>query len=122
MQSNPTANYVHDILRGLVHMKATEVHFVAGQSVSMKMKGHDKLTPMAKGKLTSEQVYDLAQSIMTDEQGTQLEATGDCEFEYIATGIGHFRAHAIAQHDRVSLELRAATAVPTTDSRGMLAG
>ena len=122
MRPGDALKFVHDLLRALGAMKATELLLAAGRPPSMKMKGHDKHKPISEQALSPVHVRELVRAIMSEEQAAQFEATGTCEFAFSPAGIGNFQAIASEKQGDVSLVLRVVTAAPTKDSKGMLVG
>ena len=122
MERERSTKFIHDLLRALGAMKATELLLAAGRPPSMMMKGHDKHTPVSEQGLSREIARELARSIMPREPAAQFDATGACEFAFSPAGLGNFQASVTDQDGNVSVVLRVVTVAPTTDSRGMLAG
>ena len=122
MEREQSIKFLHDMLRALGTLKATELLFATGRPMSMMMKGHDKHTALSEKILEREVIRDLARLIMPREQALQFDATSACEFAYSPAGIGNFQASAAEHEGNMTLLLRVVTVAPTTDSRGMLAG
>jgi Tfp pilus assembly ATPase PilU len=124
MKPEHALKFVNDLLRALIALKSQELVLAAGRPPSMlkKQSGGDVLTPVSEQELSPVHVRELTRAVMSEEQASQLKATGTCEFAYSAAALGNFQARAIAQLNNESLVLRVATAVPTKDSKGMLAG
>jgi twitching motility protein PilU len=122
MEPTQASKFIHDLLRALGARKATELLLAAGRAPSMKMKGHDKHTPIAEQALSPVHIRGLTRAIMSEEQAAQFAATGTCEFAFSPAGLGNFQAIASEKQGDVSLVLRVLAAAPTKDSKGMLAG
>lgn len=103
-----------DLLKLMVHKKASDLFVTAGVPPSVKIDG--KITPLTKQALTPEQARDLAYSIMNEEQRRDFEATNECNFAIHPVEIGRFRVNVFVQQSRVGMVLRTiSTYIPKFD-------
>jgi len=93
-----------DLLKLMVHKKASDLYITAGVAPSMKIDG--KITPVTKQALTPEQSRAFCYGIMNEEQRRQFEATSECNFAISPQEIGRFRVNVFMQQQRVGMVLR----------------
>ena len=94
-----------DLLKLMIHKKASDLFITAGVPPSLKIDG--KVTPVTKQALTPEQARAFAYGVMTEEQRRQFEAKNECNFSISPQEIGRFRVNVFMQQGRVGLVLRA---------------
>jgi twitching motility protein PilU len=94
-----------DLLKLMIHKKASDLFITAGMPPSLKVDG--KVTPVTKQALTPEQSRAFAYGVMTEEQRRQFEAHNECNFSISPQEIGRFRVNVFMQQGRVGLVLRA---------------
>ncbi len=93
-----------DLLKLMIHKKASDLFITAGVAPSIKVDG--KVTPVTKQALTPEQSRAFAYGIMTEEQRRQFEAHNECNFSISPQEIGRFRVNIFMQQGRVGMVLR----------------
>ena len=93
-----------DLLKLMVHKKASDLYITAGVAPSMKVDG--KITPVTKQALTPEQSRAFCYGIMNEEQRRQFEASNECNFAIAPQEIGRFRVNVFMQQQRVGMVLR----------------
>ncbi len=93
-----------DLLKLMVHKKASDLFITAGVAPSLKIDG--KVTPVTKQALTPEQARAFAYGIMTEEQRRQFEGTNECNFSIHPKEIGRFRVNIFMQQSCVGMVLR----------------
>ncbi len=93
-----------DLLKLMVHKKASDLFITAGVPPSIKIDG--KVTPVTKQALTPEQSRAFAYGIMTEEQRRQFEASNECNFSISPKEIGRFRVNIFMQQSCVGMVLR----------------
>jgi twitching motility protein PilU len=93
-----------DLLKLMVHKKASDLFITAGVPPSLKIDG--KVTPVTKQSLTPEQSRAFAYGIMTEEQRRQYEAHNECNFSIAPREIGRFRVNVFMQQGMVGMVLR----------------
>ena len=118
MEREQATELVHNLLRGMVAKKASDLFISAGFPPAFKMDG--KLTPVSNQALTPAHTQELARSIMNDRQAAEFEATHECNFAISPHGIGRFRVNVFMQQQRVGMVLRTITTkIPDFDELGL---
>jgi twitching motility protein PilU len=103
-----------DLLKLMVHKKASDLFITAGVPPSIKVDG--KVTPVTKQALTPDQSRAFAYGIMNEEQRRQFEAHNECNFSISPQEIGRFRVNIFMQQARVGMVLRTIeTKIPKFD-------
>ncbi|MHB1528483.1 MAG: PilT/PilU family type 4a pilus ATPase [Acidiferrobacteraceae bacterium] len=93
-----------DLLRLVVHRKASDLYITAGAPPSIKVDG--TMVPVVKQALTPEQSRQFVYGIMNEEQRRQFEATNECNFAINPQDIGRFRVNVFMQQQLVGMVLR----------------
>jgi len=93
-----------DLLKLMIHKKASDLFITAGVAPSIKIDG--KVTPVTKQALSPDQSRAFAYGIMTEEQRRQFEAHNECNFSISPQEIGRFRVNVFMQQGRVGMVLR----------------
>jgi len=109
MERDQAIKFVHELLRGMVGKKASDLFITAGFPPALKLDG--KVVPVSNQTLTPTHTADLARSIMNDRQASEFESTHECNFAISPSGIGRFRVNAFMQQGRVGLVLRVITSI-----------
>jgi len=118
MERDQATELVHNLLRGLVSQKASDLFITAGFPPAFKIDG--KMTPVSSQALTSQHTQELARSIMNDRQAAEFESTHECNFAISPPGIGRFRVNVFMQQMRVGMVLRTITTkIPTFEEMGL---
>jgi twitching motility protein PilU len=118
MERDQATELIHNLLRGMISKKASDLFITSGFPPSFKMDG--KLTPVSPQALTSVHTQELARSIMNDRQAAEFEATHECNFAISPPGIGRFRVNVFMQQQRVGMVLRTITTkIPDLDEMGL---
>ena len=118
MEREQATELIHNLLRGMLTKKASDLFITAGFPPAFKMDG--KLTPVSNQALTPSHTQELARSIMNDRQAAEFEATHECNFAISPHGIGRFRVNVFMQQQRVGMVLRTITTkIPDLDQMGM---
>jgi twitching motility protein PilU len=103
-----------DLLKLMVHKKASDLFITTGVPPSLKIDG--KVTPVTKQALTPDQSRAFAYGIMTEEQRRQFEAHNECNFALYPREIGRFRVNIFMQQGCVGMVLRTIeTKIPKFD-------
>ena len=103
-----------DLLKLMVHKKASDLFITAGVAPSIKVDG--KVMPVTKQALSPEQSRAFAYGIMNEEQRRQFESTNECNFSISPSEIGRFRVNVFMQQARVGMVLRTIeTKIPKFD-------
>ena len=118
MERDQATELVHNLLRGMISQKASDLFITSGFPPAFKIDG--KMTPVSSQALTSQHTQELARSIMNDRQAAEFESTHECNFAISPTGIGRFRVNVFMQQQRVGMVLRTITTkIPTFDELGL---
>ncbi len=103
-----------DLLKLMVHKKASDLFITAGVAPSIKVDG--KVMPVTKQALTPEQSRAFVYGVMNEEQRRQFEKTNECNFSIAPHEIGRFRVNIFMQQGRVGMVLRTIeTKIPKFD-------
>ncbi|MES1981314.1 MAG: PilT/PilU family type 4a pilus ATPase [Pseudomonadota bacterium] len=118
MERAQATELIHNLLRGMLSKKASDLFITAGFPPAFKMDG--KMTPMSPQALTAQHTQELARSIMNDRQAAEFEATHEANFAISPPGIGRFRVNVFMQQQRVGIVLRTITTkIPDLDEMGL---
>ncbi len=118
MERDQATELIHNLLRGMLSKKASDLFITAGFPPAFKMDG--KMTPMSNQVLTHQHTQELARSIMNDKQAAEFEATHECNFAISPPSIGRFRVNIFMQQQRVGMVLRTITTkIPDLDEMGL---
>jgi twitching motility protein PilU len=118
MERDQATELVHNLLRGMVSQKASDLFITSGFPPAFKVDG--KMTPVSSQALTSQHTQELARSIMNDRQAAEFESTHECNFAISPPGIGRFRVNVFMQQQRVGMVLRTITTqIPTFQELGL---
>ena len=118
MERAQATELIHNLLRGMLSKKASDLFITAGFPPAFKMDG--KMTPVSPQALTPQHTQELARSIMNDKQAAEFEASHECNFAISPPGIGRFRVNVYMQQQRVAMVLRTiTTTIPDFDAMGL---
>jgi len=118
MERDQATELIHNLLRGMISKKASDLFVTSGFPPAFKVDG--KLTPVSPQALTSVHTQELARSIMNDRQAAEFESTHECNFAISPPGIGRFRVNVFMQQQRVGMVLRTITTkIPDFDELGL---
>ena len=118
MERDQATELIHNLLRGMISKKASDLFITTGFPPAFKVDG--KMTPVSNQVLTTQHTQELARSIMNDRQAAEFEATHECNFAISPHGIGRFRVNVFMQQQRVGMVLRTITTkIPDLDEMGM---
>ena len=118
MERDQATELIHNLLRGMLSKKASDLFITAGFPPAFKVDG--EMTPVSNQTLTAQHTQELARSIMNDRQAAEFETTHECNFAISPPGIGRFRVNVFLQQQRVGMVLRTITTkIPDLDAMGM---
>ena len=118
MERDQATELVHNLLRGMISKKASDLFITTGFPPAFKLDG--KMIPVSNQVLTAQHTQELARSIMNDRQAAEFEATHECNFAISPPGIGRFRVNVFQQQQRVGMVLRTITTkIPDLDEMGL---
>ena len=107
MERSQATELVHNLLKGMISQKASDLFITAGFPPAFKVDG--KMTPVSNQILSPQHTQELARSIMNDRQAAEFEATHECNFAISPPGIGRFRVNVFMQQQKVGMVLRTIT-------------
>jgi twitching motility protein PilU len=118
MERDQATELIHNLLRGMIAKKASDLFVTAGFPPAFKVDG--KMTPVSSQPLSHQHTRELARSIMNDRQTAEFEATHECNFAISPHGIGRFRVNVFMQQQQVGMVMRTITTkIPDLDAMGM---
>ncbi len=118
MERDQATELIHNLLRGMVSKKASDMFITAGFPPAFKVDG--KLAPVSSQPLSHQHTRELARSIMNDRQTAEFEAMHECNFAISPHGIGRFRVNVFMQQQHVGMVMRTITTkIPDLDIMGM---
>lgn len=118
MDRDQATELMHNLLRGMIAKKASDLFITAGFPPAFKLFG--KMTPVSPQALTTQHTQELARSIMNDRQAAEFEKTKECNFAINPPGIGRFRVNVFMQQQHVGMVLRTITTqIPDLDEMGL---
>jgi twitching motility protein PilU len=118
MERDQATELIHNLLRGMISKKASDLFITSGFPPAFKVDG--KMTPVSPQALTAVHTQELARAIMNDRQAAEFEATHECNFAISPPGIGRFRVNVFMQQQRVGMVLRTITTkIPDFDEMGL---
>jgi len=95
MERDQATELVHNLLRGMISKKASDLFITTGFPPAFKLDG--KLIPVSNQALSSQHTQELARSIMNDRQAAEFESTHESNFAISPPGIGRFRVSVFQQ-------------------------
>ena len=118
MERDQATELVHNLLRGMLSRKASDLFITSGFPPAFKVDG--RMTPVSSQLLTAQHTQELARSLMNDRQAAEFETAHECNFAINPPGIGRFRVNVFMQQQRVGMVLRTITTkIPELDQLGM---
>lgn len=93
-----------DWLEIMTRNQGSDMFVTADKEPCIKVNG--TLQPIASGKLTRDQSWQVVTSIMTEEQQREFMQSHECNFAIEAPGLGRFRVSAYMQRDNAAMVLR----------------
>lgn len=118
MNSEQALSYMHNLLRGMLDKKASDLFISADFPPAMKIDG--KMTPVTKQKLTGELTRAFADALMNEKQREEFATEKECNFAVFPKDIGRFRVNVFMQQEKVGMVLRTiATKIPNIADLGL---
>jgi len=118
MERDQATELMHNLLRGMISQKASDLFITTGFPPAFKVDG--RMTPVSQQVLTPQHTMELANSIMNDRQAAEFEASHECNFAISPAGIGRFRVNVFMQQQRIGMVLRTITTkIPDLTQMGM---
>lgn len=116
--SNTAYDYVLNLLKVMLSLKASDMFITEGFPPAVKLNGSMK--PLSNTPLTAKHTEDFARAVMNDKQWNEFTAKNECNFAIAPTGIGRFRVNAFRQQGRAGMVLRTInTTIPNIDDLGV---
>ena len=107
MTNEQALSYMHNLLRGMLDKKASDLFISADFPPAMKIDG--KMTPVTQQKLTGEFTKAFADALMNEKQRKEFAEEKECNFAIFPKDIGRFRVNVFMQQEKVGMVLRTIT-------------
>lgn len=107
MTNEQALSYMHNLLRGMLDKKASDLFISADFPPAMKIDG--KMTPVTQQKLTGELTQAFAHAVMNDKQRAEFATEKECNFAIFPKEIGRFRVNVFMQQEKIGMVLRTIT-------------
>lgn len=118
MTNEQALNYMHNLLRGMLDKKASDLFISADFPPSMKIDG--KMTPVTQQKLSGDHTKAFAEALMNDRQRAEFSTEKECNFAIWPKEIGRFRVNVFIQQEKIGMVLRTiTTTIPKFDDLGL---
>ncbi|MGC9457704.1 MAG: PilT/PilU family type 4a pilus ATPase [Halothiobacillaceae bacterium] len=104
MDRQQASNYVQEMLKRMVDLKASDLFVTTGAPPSLKVNG--EIRPLGEQKLSANHTELLVRSIMNDKQTAEFEARHEANFALSLPGVARFRVNAFTQRGSVGMVLR----------------
>lgn len=118
MTNEQAINYMHNLLRGMLDKKASDLFISADFPPAMKIDG--KLTPVSQQKLNGDLTKAFAYALMNEKQRSDFLTEKECNFAIYPKEIGRFRVNVFMQQEKVGMVLRTITTkIPNIDELGL---
>lgn len=88
---------IQNLLRELVTRGGSDLHLVSGRAPLIRLNG--ELEQMAPSVLTSNQLFEMFDSIVSPEGGGDFKQGGDHDFAYAIPGVARFRCNLFKQEN-----------------------
>lgn len=118
MTNEQAITYMHNLLRGMLDKKASDLFISADFPPAMKIDG--KMTPVTQQKLSGEHTKVFAEALMNEKQRKEFAEEKECNFAIWPKEIGRFRVNVFVQQEKVGMVLRTiTTSIPKFDDLGL---
>lgn len=118
MERAQATELIHNLLRGMISRKASDLFITVGFPPAFKVDG--QMVPVSDQKLTPQHTQELVRSIMNDRQAAEFEATHECNFAVSLSGVARFRVNAFVQRGSPGLVFRTITTkIPKLEDLGL---
>jgi twitching motility protein PilU len=118
MTNEQAINYMHNLLRGMLDKKASDLFISADFPPAMKIDG--KMTPVTQQKLNGDLTKAFADALMNEKQRADFLTEKECNFAIYPKEIGRFRVNVFMQQEKVGMVLRTITTkIPNIDVLGL---
>jgi len=118
MTNEQAISYMHNLLRGMLDKKASDLFISADFPPAMKIDGI--MTPVTQQKLSGEHTKAFAEALMNERQHKEFAEEKECNFAIWPKEIGRFRVNVFVQQEKVGMVLRTiTTSIPKFDDLGL---
>lgn len=118
MTNEQALSYMHNLLKGMLDKKASDLFISADFPPAMKIDG--KMTPVTQQKLAAEHTKAFADALMNEKQRDEFAVEKECNFAIWPKDIGRFRVNVFMQQEKVGMVLRTITTkIPKFDDLGL---
>lgn len=118
MTNEQAISYMHNLLRGMLDKKASDLFISADFPPAMKIDG--KMTPVTQQKLSGEHTKAFAEALMNERQRKEFAEEKECNFAIWPKEIGRFRVNVFVQQEKIGMVLRTiTTSIPKFDDLGL---
>ena len=118
MTNEQALSYMHNLLRGMLDKKASDLFISADFPPAMKIDG--KMTPVTQQRLTGEFTKAFADALMNEKQRKEFAEEKECNFAIWPKEIGRFRVNVFMQQEKVGMVLRTITTkIPNFNDLGL---
>jgi twitching motility protein PilT len=100
----PHDSGIDELLRHVVEVKASDLHVKPGAPPTIRTSG--LLHPLEVPPLGPQQCHDMAQVMLTDKDGAELDDNGEVDFAYSLAGVGRFRVNVHRQRGSLGIAAR----------------
>lgn len=107
MTNEQALSYMHNLLRGMLDKKASDLFISADFPPAMKIDG--KMTPVTQQKLNGDLTKAFADALMSEKQRAEFAIEKECNFAIAPKEIGRFRVNVFMQQEKVGMVLRTIT-------------
>jgi twitching motility protein PilU len=104
MDHNQAISYVHDLLRRVIELNASDLFVTVGAPPSVKLNG--LVSPLTTQALSQTQSEILTRAIMNDKQLSEFEQHREINFAISLPGVARFRVNAFNQRGSVGMVMR----------------
>ena len=104
MDLNVAKKFVDSLLVKLFKEGGSDLFLIAGASPAMRV--HGKVIPMMDKKLMPDHTLALAQSVMTEKEWADFQATKECNFAIAVPDVSRFRVNALVQRGSAGMVIR----------------
>jgi len=114
MTNEQAISYMHNLLRGMLDKKASDLF------ISADFPPAGKMTPVTQQKLSGEHTKAFAEALMNERQRKEFAEEKECNFAIWPKEIGRFRVNVFVQQEKVGMVLRTiTTSIPKFDDLGL---
>ncbi len=102
--------HINEFLKVMIDTGASDIYLKVGSPPALRISDKLQMIDAQYGieidKLTPSDTYDLAYSIMNEQQREEFQKTNEYDFAYIVPGLGRFRVNVYRQRGSIGMVLR----------------